>query len=631
MPRQPFYFVIVLKLEADAVPLLETLGIAGLEHRVEEGRDWKMVFVGCGGERLRKEMLRERINDYLCGTRLIEEVRVDDLTEADKLRLVYRIITAPPQEQGAGIVPGKEGVESIMAFHDPELSRKWLKHCATKKYFHGDDLKMIKDHFGEKLALYFDFLQCYTLSLSLPAFLGVLAYAFSFEYTIVFSVFLVVWSLVFIELWSRREQVLAIRWRVRRCESIEKRRAAFKEGKYANWLRWKKRCYTLPALALSAALVGTGVSMVYLVQIFLTEYYTGPLKEVTAFMPAIVYASTVPTMTRYYMRWARHFNDLENYETESEYDYHLTKKIFTTKVLTSYFSLLLCAWVYIPCTNYITRLFSHIPLRTQRPSLGTSRLRSQLVFSVLTGPIIHVLTEFVQHIASSGFKATIRQWQGVEQLKEELGEGEEGVTENERDFVRRVEREIGLREWDLNEEYTEITAQFGYVVLFSTVWPLTPLCAFLHNWSKLRSVSLLLCSGARRPIPQRVDTIGPWLENLGVLSWFSSTVNASLVALFNPKHRSQMSVTGLVISILGAEYAYYVARALLRATHAIPQEAQIAMRREEYKLRQGALDRWQTTVSDKVQGLGNQMFSTNTDFWRGEDGEVLVKNVFKRE
>jgi anoctamin-10 len=59
-----------------------------------------------------------------------------------------------------------------------------------------------------------------------------------------------------------------------------------------------------------------------------------------------------------------------------------------------------------------------------------------------------------------------------------------------------------------------MVTQFGYVALYSTIWPLAPAMALSNNWLELRSDAFKMTTHTRRPIPARVDTIGPWLENL---------------------------------------------------------------------------------------------------------------------
>jgi anoctamin-10 len=99
-----------------------------------------------------------------------------------------------------------------------------------------------------------------------------------------------------------------------------------------------------------------------------------------------------------------------------------------------------------------------------------------------------------------------------------------------------------------------MVTQFGYVVLYSTIWPLAPVTALINNWLELRSDAFKVTTHTRRPIPVRSDTIGPWLENMvreithrrrrtdeksqSFISWLAALTNTALVYLFRPNTRA---------------------------------------------------------------------------------------------
>jgi anoctamin-10 len=74
--------------------------------------------------------------------------------------------------------------------------------------------------------------------------------------------------------------------------------------------------------------------------------------------------------------------------------------------------------------------------------------------------------------------------------------------------------------------------QFGYLALFSSVWPLIPIGFFINNWLELRSDFLKICIEHQRPTPVRADGIGPWVSSLEALTWLGSISSAAIVHLF---------------------------------------------------------------------------------------------------
>lgn len=78
----------------------------------------------------------------------------ESLNEAERFRIIHRLITSPLDEGGAGIIP-KEGrwknVESIFPLHDHTFNREWIKKWSTMTFLSVEDLDEIRDRFGEKV------------------------------------------------------------------------------------------------------------------------------------------------------------------------------------------------------------------------------------------------------------------------------------------------------------------------------------------------------------------------------------------------------------------------------------------------------------------------------------------------
>lgn len=75
--------------------------------------------------------------------------------------------------------------------------------------------------------------------------------------------------------------------------------------------------------------------------------------------------------------------------------------------------------------------------------------------------------------------------------------------------------------------------QFGCVVLFNGVWSLCALASFVNNWLEVRSDALKISMNSQRPIPKRVESIGPWLANLKFLAWFGLILNVQWIYMFH--------------------------------------------------------------------------------------------------
>lgn len=60
------------------------------------------------------------------------------------------------------------------------------------------------------------------------------------------------------------------------------------------------------------------------------------------------------------------------------------------------------------------------------------------------------------------------------------------------------------------DDYLELYIQFGYVFLFSSVYPIAALWAVLNNVLEIRADAFKLCKVYQRPISRRVKDIGAW-------------------------------------------------------------------------------------------------------------------------
>jgi len=143
-----------------------------------------------------------------------------------------------------------------------------------------------------KIAYYFAFLQYYALWLIAPSIAGFFTYWFLGNYSILFSIFMVMWSLIFTEFWKRKERELSILWGTRNFSRFEKRRPGFREEKYVKnpitgelqpyfppWKRWLRRAIAAPVIIVFSFTLATALIFYILLEVIVSEYYTGPFRD----------------------------------------------------------------------------------------------------------------------------------------------------------------------------------------------------------------------------------------------------------------------------------------------------------------------------------------------------------------
>ncbi len=92
---------------------------------------------------------------------------------------------------------------------------------------------------------------------------------------------------------------------------------------------------------------------------------------------------------------------------------------------------------------------------------------------------------------------------------------------------------------DLLDEYLEMVIQYGFVTLFVAAFPLAPFFAWLNNVIEIRVDSNKYLTTLRRPLAQRAQDIGAWVNILQIITYISvlSNVRPNTFGTFYPiKH-----------------------------------------------------------------------------------------------
>ncbi|KAI8066428.1 calcium-activated chloride channel-domain-containing protein [Gongronella butleri] len=598
-----------VKLQDTAIQALKQLTgkltRAGLYFDVKQGqtKGTLLVLVGCPYARLAKQYQNERVQDFLLGVKvdaddLTEATPLLQLTEAERLRLVYDILTLPFNQGGADVSPKVDPcVDSIFPLHNDEKNDKWISSWSKKWMITDDDLNQLRDTFGEKIAFYFAFLQSYLVWLAVPCVLGVLMHLTSKGSLVTwYAIGILAWGVAFTESWKRRQVDLAVQWQVRHCSKTERRRAAFKGDRTVRdqvtgeempfvpaWKIITRRGLSLPGVAIGALLLLFIVTFVFVLQLFLHEYYIGPFKAILHYAPTLGYSLLIPTMSTLYSDWVRVLTNWEMHKTESSWDSAYTKKIFIANFLVSYLSLFFIAWVYIPFGEHVLPLLSTMNISHQHQKVDFQRLRDQLVYFVVTGQVVGFLTEMVVPFVLARVLPKTKKVISKEKDREAADP-----------FLKKIYAEAAKDEYNIYTDYVEMIIQFGYVSMFSLVWPWTALCCLLNNWVELRSDAVKICKYTRRPIPARAESIGPWLDNMETLVWLSSITMASVLYLFHPSTDIHSVYTPLytLLAILLSEHVYVVIRFVVQAVFAaIPERSELAIKKSMYHLKQKWIDR----------------------------------------
>ncbi|KAI4603921.1 hypothetical protein KJ359_000042 [Pestalotiopsis sp. 9143b] len=586
----------------DEVSFLCTdIASAGLQCEVRAGEDKSLlIFVRAPKELLSSEIHKSRVKDWLYGITK-SQPKVDkrakseaykDAFEAESILSVYHLVNWSKEAGGAGVTPefGKwENVKSIFPIHNEQANRRLLKRLSKKLVLNKDDLDEIRNLFGSQVAFYFAYMQTYLVFLAFPAVTGILAWAFLPKYSLIYAILTLLGCTVFLEYWKILQDDLSIRWNVRGVGSLKQNRPNYHYEKvivdssgrtkhyYPKWKSFARQFLQIPFFAFCLVTLGVIITMVFALEVLVSEAYEGPYKTYLEYVPTLFLAAGLPYMNSFLEDAASRLAELENHRTKDNFEMSLTQKLFVLSFIVNYLPILLTAFVYIPLGDKIvpwlgSQFFSAIGVKLDNNFFqrDPDRLRNEVIALTLTGQLSDMFEEMVVPYVMHRLKS----WWHTYKLSRSHFASEKTDDPTEKDFLRSVRRQASLPTYNVQDDISEMVIQFGYLALFSPVWPLVSVGFWINNWIELRSDFLKICIEHQRPHPVRTDGIGPWIYSLDALTWMGSICTAAVVHMFGTESGSSSTLLGkalggvqwwsLPITIFVSEHIFLVLRALVR-------------------------------------------------------------------
>ncbi|XP_055796384.1 anoctamin-10-like [Salvelinus fontinalis] len=436
-------------------------------------------------------------------------------------------------------------IKDIFPLHDKQRLTDLCRNWYSGKQIWGQPLDSIQAYFGGTVGFYFSFLDFYTWALVPPAILGlVLTFLLprggsgagvvkeqagegvmegvvevddspSVSGHMVQAVFSMLWSTLVMEFWKRRSSSLSHRWGLLHlAERFAEPRPGFHgtlginpvtgrlEPLFPEWQR------QLRVGLVSVPLVGFFLGMVVL---GMTGFYHGEalaqgfhqdsgslFSGALLYLPSVAHIVYTNMLGNVYRTVAMQLTEWENHREESSFQNHHTTKV----LLFTFF-------------NYFAVLF-HIAFYKQDLPLLRKRLASLLIVTQLVNQCTEVVVPFI-----------VDRFFSAPQKKQQ---------EDDPD-VDKLRAQRSLPPFPgLFAEYIELLVQFGYLSLFSCVYPLTAVLLLLNNITEIRADAYKICKLFRKPFSAPVSNIGVWQTAFEVLGFVSVMSNCWLL-LLSPRVR----------------------------------------------------------------------------------------------
>ncbi|XP_046398736.1 anoctamin-8 [Ischnura elegans] len=525
-------------------------------------------------------------------------------------------------------------ISQVFPLHEPPALEK-LQKSWVRAFFEKQPLDSICDYFGVKIAMYFAWLGHYTTALIVPAVVGFVFWvgfcgadqALEDVGFVLFSFFNVLWASIYLEAWKRYSAELAYRWGTldQRDELLVEPRPLFTgplevspvtgrlEPTYPAWKRNVFRYFvSVPIICLCLSVVFVVMFLILQLQ----DWWDKKIEERSypfflSYLPKILLAVVITLMDEAYHKVACWLNDRENYRLDTKYENHLIVKVALFQFVNSFLSLFYIAFY----------LQDQEKLKEQLAALLIAR---QVIGNIKESALPYLLEQFrIAKLSFDLFGALSPSDEKkddsiIDKADEETSEHDEN-THPKRQIVNRsvnqAELESTLYKYDGTfEDHLEMFIQFGYVVLFSSAFPMAGLCALLNNVIEIRSDAFKLCFIFQRPFGQRVPNIGTWQDAMEVMGLIAVLVNCALIGLSGQVHRMfpEMSTTQTILLIVILEHIMLILRLVI--TYAIPDLPEwvaTEMAKVEFSRREAFRRFSSTTPPPATDGITNTAVSAS--------------------
>lgn len=462
----------------------------------------------------------------------------------------------------------------VFPLHEKEelkrLSFSWYKKLKLSFQPLGD----IRHYFGEGMALYFGFLEYFTLALLPMALVGLPYYLFDWEdydKYVVFAAFNLVWCTVLLELWKRHSATLAYGWgTLSRKKAFEEPRPGFhgvlglnpvtgrEEPLYPN-ARRQLRIY---AVSLPFVLLCLYLSLYVMMVYFQMEGWAlgvhdqdpGFWSGVLLFVPSVIYAVVIEVMNLLYRYVAEYLTEWENHRLESSYQNHLVLKVLVFNFFNCFASLF-----------YIAFVMQDMVLLRQ--SLATLLITSQILNQFMEA----FLPYWLQRRRNKKMQGKVRKRTMVDQ---------------ELPLAEQVRLEADMSTYlGTFDDYLELFLLFGYVSLFSCVYPLAAVLVVLNNATEVYSDALKMCQVFKRPFSDPAANIGVWQLAFEAMSVIAVVTNCALIGM-SPQVKACFpdSEAQLVLWVVAIEHSLLALKFILAfVIPDVPKHIQIKLSRLEFE------------------------------------------------
>lgn len=529
-------FVIAFSYSKDNLTeLLTELSAKGLNVLTRPGHDRNTVYAFT---RVERPQQRSKAND--------SNSMKDD--EETKRGLLYRICEP------------LKFVQSITPIQDLETRKKLDSTANTlieKSLFLPSNNDLIHlSHLTQnpRQILYFAYFKTYIQWLLPISLIGVLLRVLpsSSEFNITYSISLIAWSLLFTSTWIYKVEPSFVT-KLGKVEGYFEYTDKKLSSPYTVLCR---KLFFLPIALLFALSLISFQFVCFFIEIFITQFYSGPLGSILALIPTVLLSVFVPILTMFYNKFF--VDKLVEWENGPNPAKSKTEKNFILIFLTCYMPLLITLFFYLPMGYKLTPEIKaviaewgfryRIALKDSDFMIDINRYRKQFFYFTVTNQIVVMSMENLVPIVMDIIVPLVQS--DGKQKKKDVYSFMKATVKSQYPREFSIWKKVAsyhtsaYGEFSVDDNFRKIIIQFGYVAMFSTIWPLAPLICIIFNFVIYKADlwrALKKCKPSSNPNDIEVSqtsskavnvSADPWDSILEMITWIGATVCPTVLIMY---------------------------------------------------------------------------------------------------
>jgi hypothetical protein len=277
------------------------------------------------------------------------------------------MLTAPKKNLGIGIEMLKllfhKSIVAVYPLHEPYRKEKLLELCVNfyQLPINGMPIEPLRDYFGEKIALYWEFIRHYSTWLLFPSFVGFvfqliiwITSNYSHPVAASYAILITIWSVLMLRYWKRQESRIGLKWGVLDFQKDQRDRPEFtgilllnsfldgKEMIYFPKTDLQKRIFlSITSIFVFILLVIGVIAAIYVLRFSLVSQ----IGEISSVITSFLNGLQITLFNFIYLGIAVQLTNRENHRTDVQYEDALIIKVFVFQFINSYASFFYLAYI----------------------------------------------------------------------------------------------------------------------------------------------------------------------------------------------------------------------------------------------------------------------------------------------